>query len=48
MKTLSIALILAAGLALSGCGVPMNVAVKGQYGTYAYSSKGGLTVTVEK
>lgn len=45
MKTLTIILI-AAALASCTTPFPVAVAVEGQYGTYSYSSKGGLTATI--
>jgi hypothetical protein len=43
LKTLAFTL---AVLTLPGCGIPLVVAVEGEYGTYGYSSKSGLNVTI--
>jgi hypothetical protein len=40
--------ILAAILALTGCGIPVAIAVQGEGASVGYSSKGGITVTVQK
>jgi len=40
MKTIAILL----AIALSGCGIPVAIRAPGQYGTYGYSSKTGLSI----
>ena len=41
MKTIAVILI---AIALSGCGIPVAIRVPGQFGTYGYSSKAGLSI----
>jgi len=35
-------------IALSGCGTPVAVRVPGQYGTYGYSSKAGISIDLNR
>lgn len=41
MKTIAVILL---SIALSSCGIPVAIRVPGQYGTYGYSSKSGLSI----
>lgn len=41
MKTITVIIL---AIALSGCGIPVAIRVPGQYGTYGYSSKSGLSI----
>jgi len=40
--------VLAAIIALTSCGIPVAIAVQGEGASVGYSSKGGITVTVQK
>jgi hypothetical protein len=40
--------LLAAILALTGCGIPVALVVEGEGASVGYSSKGGLIVSVQK